>query len=677
MGIFDIEYLKRIYYEANTDADIFEKIGGRLKEQIILDKKNKVFIIKGIHYDKFLLRLKEMYKYRGIINLFEKKYSALSIILYNKERIKKSSMKIIQLEVPLFFAIEVYNVFMDLADFYNLKYYEKCAENIWNKTWISNFEKRNITSELSLSKLSIFNYTLKDYQLEFIKRYEDLKYRYDLDGYVLSFDQGLGKTFTAIALAECLNKDQIIIICPNSLKENWAYEIRSYYKKYTKNDKVWRDDLYINGLNYKSKNPKFIITNNESIDKIFPIIKKNKNSMIIVDESQNFRNDQSQQSKQLFKLKELVDCTDNLMMSGTPIKATPDEIIPVLYMIDPYFTEEIATLYKKAFSNSSNDVYKIVKNRFDRIIYRRRKADVLQLPEKNIEELRWEAKDEKPYLLSTVKEKIAKEFEDIYQEKLEHVAQYRKEFESMVMKYSSASKKSTEDYLNFIYKKSNNSDYTVHEHREDMYNQFLNDNVYPNINNKEQIKRLQYIVSQYIFIVQSARGTAIGKILPPTKTNCYIDIADNNINQLIVAINNNPKKTIIFTPFLDVAKHVYNILLKNKIGSVLIVGETKNRMTIIQEFKESDDIDVLIATVQTLSTGVTLTEANQMFFFGTPYRSADFDQACDRIHRIGQTTECHIYKILLKSSTKNITDRIDEIMQWSGDLSGSIIDSFI
>ena len=35
---------------------------------------------------------------------------------------------------------------------------------------------------------------------------------YDLEGYILSFEQGLGKTFTAVALAECLNKDKIFVL---------------------------------------------------------------------------------------------------------------------------------------------------------------------------------------------------------------------------------------------------------------------------------------------------------------------------------------------------------------------------------------------------------------------------------------------------------------------------------
>jgi SNF2 family DNA or RNA helicase len=116
-------------------------------------------------------------------------------------------------------------------------------------------------------------------------------------------------------------------------------------------------------------------------------------------------------------------------------------------------------------------------------------------------------------------------------------------------------------------------------------------------------------------------------------------------------------------------------LQSNNIGCVKIVGETKDRMDMIQKFKNEDVIDVLLATTQTLSTGVTLTEASQMLFFGVPYRSADYNQACDRIHRIGQTQDLYIYTVLLNSegNEKNITERINDIMRWSGDMFDSLI----
>ena len=133
------------------------------------------------------------------------------------------------------------------------------------------------------------------------------------------------------------------------------------------------------------------------------------------------------------------------------------------------------------------------------------------------------------------------------------------------------------------------------------------------------------------------------------------------------------KKTDIFSALVPTIEFIANDLEKRGIKVVKITGSNTGRMNSITEFQNDDSVRVLCATTQTLSTGVTLTEANQMFFFGTPYRSADFDQACDRIHRIGQDSTCYIYNVLLWSQEKNVTGRIEEILNWSSEMFDSLI----
>ena len=198
--------------------------------------------------------------------------------MWRKKRISSNERKISQLEVPLFFSLEMYNLFMELGDFYNLKFYKTVAKKIYDQTWISNYDKKDMMNlETTKSEyLSKLKFEAKDYQKEFILNYKKLKYIYDLEGYILSFDQGLGKTFTSVALAEVLCKDKIIIVCPNSLKENWAYEIKSYYSKYD-NEKVWKDEIFILGsskFSNLSNKTKYVIVNQESIPKIYNIVKK-------------------------------------------------------------------------------------------------------------------------------------------------------------------------------------------------------------------------------------------------------------------------------------------------------------------------------------------------------------------------------------------------------------------
>ena len=106
----------------------------------------------------------------------------------------------------------------------------------------------------------------------------------------------------------------------------------------------------------------------------------------------------------------------------------------------------------------------------------------------------------------------------------------------------------------------------------------------------------------------------------------------------------------------------------------MITGDVKNRMEILREFKENPSILVLVATSQTIGTGVTLTEANQMFFFGPPWRDSDFAQCSDRIHRIGQTDDCYIYSVLLDTGDDlNLSTRMDNILNWSREMTSSVI----
>src|SRR5699024_7588220 len=143
---------------------------------------------------------------------------------------------------------------------------------------------------INISNLKNIRYTLKPYQKDFIEMYPTLKERFNLNGYLLSFDQGLGKTLTAISLAECLDKDQVVIVCPNSLKENWAYEIKEYFYKY-EDEKLWRDEVYVHGSKRYSftKKTKYIIVNLEAIPAVYDLISDRKDSILIVDEMHNVR----------------------------------------------------------------------------------------------------------------------------------------------------------------------------------------------------------------------------------------------------------------------------------------------------------------------------------------------------------------------------------------------------
>ena len=650
-----------------------------ISTKIIIDEKENKIFIKGINYDKFLIRIKDMYETKSVNKLFTKNYTPFTQKLWEKKKIPGYKRKVTNLEVDLFFASELYNILMQLADYYNLRYYRRMAEYIKKNTYLDNLDK-NIDVKVDINRLnSILNedYKPKDFQEEFIKKYFEYKEIYDLDGYILSFDQGLGKTFTAACISELIHPDQTIIVCMNTLKENWANELRLYFKKYNDIERFKRE-VYVYGVSKPkeySNDTRYIIVNNESINKIFPLVKNTNSTMIIVDECQNFRNLDSLQTKNMLKLKQITKSKDNLMMSGTPIKANPSEIVPAMMMIDRTFTLDLAKLYIKAFTSNTDTLSDVVQTRFNRTIYRKTKDQVLDLPSKTVTNFKLEYKDEDPYLMINVKKKVVDRFQEILESYKDEVDSVKDEFRETTLKYSSQDRTTTLDYIKFVDK---GQDYeSVHDSLYDLYDGFIKNNVYPNIKDKDELKRYKYVVSVYVYITQKCFFLAMGEVLPKIKAKAFNELYDNNKDLIYKMINNNPKKTVIFSTIVEVVDHIYDDLNKNGIKAVKITGSVKNRMDIINQFREDDTVDVLVATSQTMGTGVTLVEANQMMVFCPPYRKADFDQACDRIYRIGQTHPVNIYNIIGSTSSKDITTRMTDILDWSDQMVSSVLDNIV
>ena len=620
-----------------------------------------------------------MYETKSVNKLFTKNYTPFTQKLWEKKKIPGYKRKVTNLEVDLFFASELYNILMQLGDYYNLRYYRRMAEYIKKNTYLNNLDK-NIDVKVDINRLnSILNdtYKPKDFQEEFIKKYFEYKEIYDLDGYILSFDQGLGKTFTAACISELIHPDQTIIVCMNTLKENWANELRLYFKKYNDIERFKRE-VYVYGVSKPkeySNDTRYIIVNNESINKIFPLVKNTNSTMIIVDESQNFRNLDSLQTKNMLKLKQITKSKDNLMMSGTPIKANPSEIVPAMMMIDRTFTLDLAKLYIKAFTSNTDTLSDVVQTRFNRTIYRKTKDQVLDLPSKTVTNFKLEYKDEDPYLMINVKKRVADRFQEILESYKDEVDSVKDEFRETTLKYSSQDRTTTLDYIKFVDK---GQDYeSVHDSLYDLYDGFIKNNVYPNIKDKDELKRYKYVVSVYVYITQKCFFLAMGEVLPKVKAKAFNELYDNNKDLIYKMINNNPKKTVIFSTIVEVVDHICDDLNKNDIKAVKITGSVKNRMDIINQFREDDTIDVLVATSQTMGTGVTLVEANQMMVFCPPYRKADFDQACDRIYRIGQTHPVNIYNIIGSTSSKDITTRMTDILDWSDQMVSSVLDNIV
>ena len=641
--------------------------------------ENGRITIKGINCNLLLYRIKETYGESRLKYIFEYQYNAKSWKAYQKKKISRGDMKIDYVYAPEFFCLELVELFKKLAERYRDNSYRRIAELIYNASWMSKSDQVEVP-ELGLHPLAnIDNVELMDHQKKFIAYWPKLKNQLHMNGYILAFQPGRGKTLTAIGLAECLKAKHVYIICPNNLKDNWALEIRKYYSKYH-DEKLWMHDVCILGTKYGNpETARFIITNNENIKLMQKIIKREPDAMLILDECHNFRNYEGERSKELFNLADTLQSTNILCVSATPIKAVPSEITPALRLIDPTFTDEAAAMYNRCFNLNDVAAMEIVNRRFGMIIYRPSDVNV-DLPPRHDRELKLKIPNEDRFYFRNVHDEVIALFKQYHNTWLNDpdVKKSRAQFESEILKYSLAPRATTKGYLAWLMVSANSLDgannNSVHELQANEYKNYIETYVRPNTAcPAAEVDRLLKVERAFVTAAKSAMGKAVGKIYPSRRAEMFISLYMNHREMFYEMIRSRSKKTVIFSTIVPVVKAIAKDLNEFGIKAVSITGSTKDRVSVINQFREDPNTLVLVATSWCMGTGFTFNESSQTFFFAAPWRSTDYEQAAERNHRIGQTEEVDIYTVMMDSAEANLSDRMQKILEWSARMFDSAI----
>ena len=98
--------------------------------------------------------------------------------------------------------------------------------------------------------------------------------------------------------------------------------------------------------------------------------------------------------------------------------------------------------------------------------------------------------------------------------------------------------------------------------------------------------------------------------------------------------------------------------------------EEYQRQTEIGDFRTKNDF--IFGTVGALGTGYTLTEADTVIFLDSPWNSAMKEQACDRVHRIGQKNTCNIITLVCKDT---IDEKIEDLIYKKKMITDLLIDN--
>lgn len=468
---------------------------------------------------------------------------------------------------------------------------------------------KKVYSDYKDISLGTFKHSLYQHQIDAIK------YGVSKESWMLLDDCGLGKTLSMIYLAEELRRrcglEHCFVICGvNSLKYNWAAEIEKYSdlpytilgmsttRTGTKKFCSVADRCSI----VKGKIDEFfVITNIETLqNKEFAnSFNNSKNSfdMIVLDEAHRCKNPTSLSAKTLLNLR----AKYKISLTGTLIMNNPENAYVSLKWTNNVrcnFTE-----FKRMFNVYGgfggvqiieHKNLDILKDLISSCSLRRRKADVIDLPEKTYVIDYVEMGNEQRRLYDHVSEGITAE-------------------------------------LNLLNHK-------------------------PSIMEELSINlRLRQITAYPGSISSVDCGSA--------KLDRLCELVDDIVAQ--------GDKVVVFNSFKSSAEETYRRL--RGYGCVVCTGDQSD-LEISErkeQFQNDDSIKVMSATWQKMGTGHTLTAANYCIFVDTPWTDADFQQAADRIYRIGQNKKATIITLITKDT---YDERVEEILQKKEEVSGYLVD---
>ena len=93
-----------------------------------------------------------------------------------------------------------------------------------------------------------------------------------------------------------------------------------------------------------------------------------------------------------------------------------------------------------------------------------------------------------------------------------------------------------------------------------------------------------------------------------------------------------------------------NNQLKNKYVTTVVTGETPadERFQMVEEFKQSDTQQILVATLNSIKEGLNLAEIDTCLVMNLGWSVVDHIQGEDRLHRIGQKNTCNYTYFVIK-----------------------------
>jgi superfamily II DNA or RNA helicase len=541
----------------------------------------------------------------------------------------------------------------------------KVKDVLFENTWLAN-TVQNKPSRFNREYLKEFFLTPLDFQEELFTIYDQNIQKYNLNGFLFAGSVGSGKTFTSLALAYCLEKKKIIIVCPkNTIYRVWEANLKEKIKT---PPKYW--------ISAEKKpmtgDERVLIYHYEDMEKLYEYIATGigvspSDLMIILDESHNLNETTSARSNQFNEICKISKCGDILWLSGTPIKALSKESIPLLRSIDPLFTPAVEDLFKRIFRGDAGRATEILNQRLGLIMFTVEK-ERLKLPEPITKQIKVKSPIGDKFTLDS----IYNQMQEFIQQRMLYYKTRQSEDENFynycIKKYELTLKNDKQraelnQYKSFVKVIISANARDVNDEMA-FCNRFEKEEITKALSNEDKAK-FKDVKSIIKYLHLKIKGECLGTIVGGARIACTVEIAKNiNYNLICESVE---KKTLVFTSYVDALREASIACSSQGLKSIEVYAKTnKDLPEIVKRLTNDESINPLIATFDSLSTGVPMTMCNALLMLNLPFRDYELQQAIGRISRLDSNTDTYVYSAFLDTGDKpNISTRTKDILEWS------------
>jgi len=156
--------------------------------------------------------------------------------------------------------------------------------------------------------------------------------------------------------------------------------------------------------------------------------------------------------------------------------------------------------------------------------------------------------------------------------------------------------------------------------------------------------------------------------------DAHCDVPSSKIDALIEQLHDvagGGHRALVFSQFTGFLDKVRTRLDASGLQYSYLDGKTRNRATVLQRFKDGA-APVFLISLKAGGFGLNLTEADYCFLLDPWWNPATEAQAVDRTHRIGQTRNVMVYRLIAKNT---IEQKVMALKAKKAELFASVIDN--